>query len=141
MIFLIASILCLTFFFISGLHFYWCIGGKWGLKAAIPAKNDNIKVEIPGVLATVIVATGLLLFGLFYFNLSILKFVSIPSILEKVIQWFIPSVFILRAVGDFKYAGLFRKIKHTYFAKKDQIIFTPLCLLIGIFGLLLISLN
>jgi hypothetical protein len=51
--------------------------------------------------------------------------------------WFIPSVFILRAIGEFNYVGFFKKIKHTEFAKADSKIFSPLSLGIGAVGLLI----
>jgi len=49
--------------------------------------------------------------------------------------WFIPIIFILRAVGDFNYVGIFKKIKNTEFARADSKIFIPLCLIIGICGI------
>ncbi|MFK7787808.1 MAG: DUF3995 domain-containing protein [Crocinitomicaceae bacterium] len=51
--------------------------------------------------------------------------------------WFITSIFILRAVGEFNYVGLFKPIKDTDFAKADSSIFSPLSLGIGIVGLVI----
>ena len=49
----------------------------------------------------------------------------------------IPGLFVLRSIGDFKYAGLFKKIKNTEFAKMDTKFFTPLCLLITALGIII----
>jgi Protein of unknown function (DUF3995) len=48
------------------------------------------------------------------------------------------TLFLLRAVGDFRYAGLFKKVRGTRFAKADDRLFTPLC--IGVAVLLVVLL-
>ncbi|MDR3044215.1 MAG: DUF3995 domain-containing protein [Desulfovibrio sp.] len=46
-------------------------------------------------------------------------------------------VFVVRAIGDFRYCGLFRRIRSTTFARWDARLYTPLCLLLAIcYGLL-----
>ncbi len=37
-------------------------------------------------------------------------------------------VFIIRAIGDFKFVGFFKKIKHSQFARYDTWFYSPLCL-------------
>ena len=46
--------------------------------------------------------------------------------------YFLAGIFILRAIGDFKYVGFFKKVKNTPFAKLDSKFYSPLCLLIGL---------
>jgi hypothetical protein len=67
--------------------------------------------------------------------------VQVPNFVTKYGYWIIPSIFILRAIGDFKYVGFFKKIKDTEFAKADSKWFIPLCLTIGIFGILIQLMN
>lgn len=62
---IIAIILFLIFLSLSSIHFYWGFGGRWGSGAVIPAKDDHVKVMMPGVVPTLIVAFGLLGFGFF----------------------------------------------------------------------------
>jgi hypothetical protein len=50
--------------------------------------------------------------------------------------WILMTLFILRAIGDFKYMGFFKKIKNTKFGQNDTKYFAPLCLIIGILTLL-----
>jgi hypothetical protein len=45
--------------------------------------------------------------------------------------WTIGVLFLLRAVGDLRYAGIFRSIVGTRFAQWDAVIYTPLCLLLA----------
>ncbi len=139
---ILSLILFLIFTLLGGFHFYWLFGGIWGLKKVIPTKgNEPSTLAIPK-LATLIVGIVLVLFGLFYLvNMGITDAqVSTPKAFGKVTKygsWIIPSIFILRAVGEFKYVGFFKKIKNTEFAKADSNIFSPLCIGIGIIGILI----
>ena len=46
-------------------------------------------------------------------------------------------IFVVRAIGDFRYCGLFRRIRSTTFAQWDARLYTPLCLLLAAcYGLL-----
>lgn len=138
----ILSIILLAIFTALGsIHFYWLFGGKWGLEKVIPTKeNQTSTLSIPKI-ATLIVALVLILFGLTYLVKSGLINVQIPNLVTKYGYWIIPSLFILRAIGDFKYVGFFKKIKDTEFAKADSKWFIPLCLTIGILGILIQIMN
>jgi len=133
---ILSIILFLIFCVLSGFHFYWLFGGMWGVKKVIPSKFSESKtVRIPKF-ATLIVALGLLSVGLIYLvKIDVLN-VELPSWV-KFAYWLIPSVFILRAIGEFNYVGFFKKVKGTEFAQADSKIFSPLCLFIGISGFLI----
>lgn len=135
---IIAIISFLIFLFISFIHFYWAFGGKWGIDAVLPTKDDNnTKVLNPSILPTLIVAFGLLGFGLHILIISGLIAFDIPQWLSNYGLWIIASIFTLRAIGDFKYVGFFKKIKLTKFGKNDTKYYSPLCLTIGILTLIL----
>lgn len=134
----IAIILFLIFLFISSIHFYWAFGGQWGSDAVLPTRADNnTKVLNPSILPTLIVAFGLLGFGLFILVMSGLISYNIPQWLNNYGLWIIVSIFTLRAIGDFNYVGFFKKIKHTQFGKNDTKYFSPLCLTIGVLTIIL----
>jgi hypothetical protein len=137
MVSVIAIALFLIFLNISLLHFYWSFGGQWGKRAAVPTKNDHTSVIAPGFLSSFIVASGLLGFGLF--NLTEVKSLDLPMppLIKKSGPWVIAIIFLARAVGDFKYIGFFKKIRHTRFGEKDTKFFSPLCLVIGILNVIL----
>lgn len=138
---ILSIILFLIFTVLGAFHFYWLFGGTWGLKKAIPTKSNEVNtISIPK-LATLIVGLVLVLFGLIYFMKSGLINVQVPDWLTNYGYWFIPSLFILRAIGEFNYVGFFKKIKNTEFAQADSKIFSPLCLTIGIIGILLQLMN
>ncbi len=135
---IIAIILFLIFLFISSIHIYWAFGGNWGSDAVLPTKDDNnTKVLNPSILPTLIVAFGLLGFGLHILIISGLIAFDIPQWLSNYGLWIIASIFTLRAIGDFKYVGFFKKIKLTKFGENDTKYFSPLCLTIGILTLIL----
>lgn len=137
MVSLISILLFLIFLFLSSLHIYWCAGGKWGREGALPAKGNNIKVISPGPLSTLIVALGLMGFGIFILIKAKILNISIPPSLNKYGLWIIAVIFAARAIGEFKYVGFFKKIKHTKFGQNDTKYYSPVCLAIGILAIIL----
>jgi hypothetical protein len=126
----------LIFLILAIIHLYWVSGGKWALNAAFPTKNNaekimkfdyGLKFKIP----TLIVAAGLLLFGLVALELGQWLHL-LDSHLENLLGYSIAAIFALRAIGDFNYLGLFKKVKSTPFAKKDSSLYVPLCLFLSI---------
>ncbi|CAZ95031.1 DUF3995 domain-containing protein [Zobellia galactanivorans] len=92
--------------------------------------------KIPPI-ATLVVGVVLVLFALVYLMKSGLLTIQGLNGVINYGYWFIPFIFILRAIGDFNYLGFFKKVKHTAFAKADSKVFVPLCLAIGIMGILI----
>lgn len=138
MIFSILSfILFLIFIVLGTFHFYWFFGGNWGVTAVIPTKkNTSINAQIPKI-ATLIVAFVLIFFGWVYLLKSGFVYVKNTNCFTPYVYWIIPFIFILRAIGEFNYVGFFKKIRNTEFAKADSKLFSPLCLFIGIVGILI----
>lgn len=134
---IISLLLFLIFLFLSSIHFYWAFGGKWGSSAVIPTKDDSIPAMNPGIIATLIVAFGLLTFGLLPLIITKTIPFTLPTWLEKSGLWIIAGIFTLRAIGDFNYVGFFKKHKNTAFGKNDSRYYSPLCLIIGALALIL----
>ncbi|MFC5468299.1 DUF3995 domain-containing protein [Cohnella suwonensis] len=128
---------------LCGIHAYWAFGGKRGYEAALPevgssggferasdAKKE--KAFRPGKLATLLVAALLAVAAWATLELG----GAVPRALfsERLSQaggWFLGALFLVRAVGDFKYLGLFKRLKGTTFARWDTKLYTPLCFLLG----------
>ena len=127
-------LLFLTFSILSLIHFNWVLGGKWGFDKSLPTNEKGKRVLNPGPFESAVVGFGLMSFGLFYLLQSGLIAVQLPSWLVDYTGWIIPAIFMLRAIGDFRYIGFFKKIKETDFGKMDSKIFAPLCLLIALMG-------
>ena len=135
---LILQILLAAIFITIGIiHFYWVYGGTWGFRTALPTKENGECVLNPRKIDSAIVGLGLLSFGLFYVIKTDLFKIQIPSWIMLYGGWIIPSIFIIRAIGDFNYVGFFKKIKNTDFGRSDTKLFSPLCLIIGLFGVII----
>ena len=131
------GILLPTIFAILGsFHVYWAAGGRFGIGAAIP-KVGGEPIFSPSPIATVLVAVAL-----FLAMLTVLG--QIGWLGETIPQWIfrwatfgIATLFLLRAIGDFKLLGFFKQVSETGFAFWDTFLFSPLCLFISITAFLI----
>jgi len=119
------------------IHFNWVIGGEFGFSESLPTKESGERVLNPKKMDSAIVGIGLTVFGLFYIFKSSLIAHNLPAWIMVYVGWIVPSIFILRAIGEFKYIGFFKRIKKTKFGKRDTMFFSPLCFLIGIIGIII----
>ena len=128
----IAAIISITILTaISAVHIYWAFGGKWATNAVIPQTNSDKFVFQPGIVATLLVAAVFAVAMLLPLAVLGVNFLEIsPKILRGGIAA-TAIVFGLRAMGDFHYAGLFKKIKNTSFARNDTRYYIPLCLFVS----------
>lgn len=137
---ILALITTLILLALSGLHFYWARGGKIGLDKAIPQVGGK-PLFTPGPLATAVVAVLLLALAalppLLRWPVSGLETWTEIEIWIGRLGWLAAAGFLLRAVGDFRYCGLFKKNRGTVFARLDTRYYTPLCLGLGTAMLLL----
>ncbi|WML48384.1 DUF3995 domain-containing protein [Neobacillus sp. PS3-34] len=137
MIKILIAITSLIFIIIGMLHVFWAFGGSWGVNTALPTKDDiKLPVLRPRMLGTLFI-------GLLCFFASVLLIIQIDffeviksSPLSKGLCIAGGIVFSLRAIGEGKYVGFLKKIKHTRFAKQDTAFYTPLCLWISFIFLL-----
>ncbi|MBK9087744.1 MAG: DUF3995 domain-containing protein [Holophagales bacterium] len=124
--FALASVLA----FLSGLHIYWAFGGRWGWGAAIP-QVDGRPAFTPSRPATLVVALGLAAAAV----LPLVRTGAFPfPVPPWLSQWsavFLAFIFFIRAVGDFRLVGFFKRVRGTPFAIWDTRLFSPLCLLLA----------
>lgn len=135
---ILAGITVGIFIALSVVHFYWAFGGKRGFKKSIPTVNGRPTLN-PGPIITIIVALGLFGFGVITYllgftDLSTMKYGS----LVVYAGWCVSVIFFIRAVGDFKTVGFFKKIRTTDFGRYDTKFYSPLCLFLGIVLCLLV---
>ncbi len=127
---------------LSGIHFYWLMGGKWGLSFSVPSNPSTQDFLFkPSIMATVVVAVGLLLFAIITLGNAVVLPFGIDQRYFRYGDMFISIIFLMRAVGDFKYVGFFKRIRETTFAKMDAKFYVPLCLMISIVGFLIFFLT
>lgn len=122
---LVAFIMCL----IALLHYYWAFGGTYGIHAAIPVK-DGAPAFTPGKVLTFMVAC--LVAGLAVLAIQLVHPWPFAEAYAPYIGYFVSIVFIVRAIGDFKHVGLFKKVYNSPFSTLDTRYFSPLCLFLGV---------
>ena len=132
---IISISLFLTFIALGMLHFHWAFGGKFGFSEAVPTMKNGKKVINPGRIDCAVVGIGLTLFALYYFFRSELVGSRLPGWLLDYGGWIIPVIFLLRAIGEFRYIGFFKSVRDTPFGKQDTKLYSPLCLGIGAMGI------
>jgi hypothetical protein len=114
---------------ISAMHLFWAFGGRWGANAAVP-ETTGTREFTPGVVATLVVAV--LFFGMAVVHLS--KVGVLPLQLPGFTGyglWAVSVIFLIRAIGEFRYIGFFKREKGSLFARLDTRFYSPLCLLIA----------
>ena len=134
---LIGGFLFFVFLFLSIIHIYWGFGGKIGSSATVPTKGNNKLLIKPGAIECFAVAIVLLNFGIFILIKAGILLFNLPHWLLNYGLWAIAAIFLLRAIGEFKYIGFFKKIRSTKFGQMDTQYYSPLCLLIGLLGIVL----
>lgn len=112
---------------LAALHGYWAAGGRRGIAAAAPTGPDGQPVFRPGPAGTLAVAVALAVAALLVLmQAQVVPFGS-SSALTHGGAWAVGGAFALRAVGDFRYVGVLRRVKDTAFASRDRALYTPLC--------------
>ena len=128
---------------IAVLHVHWAVGGRWGRAAAVPARRvvpasarpDERPAFTPTSLATAAVAALVFLAALAPLGAVGLVPLPVPSAFTHVGVWLRAAALLLRTVGDFRYVGVFKRVRGTRFAKLDTRLYTPLCLLLAALAL------
>ncbi|WP_109674300.1 DUF3995 domain-containing protein [Dyadobacter jejuensis] len=132
---ILSILLSIVFFLLGAIHFHWVFGGTFGYAASLPTTETGERVLNPKKIDSALVGTALISFGIFYWLEGGLSVLGLPTWVSRNVGWIIPWVFLMRAIGDFKYVGLFKKVKHTDFGRLDTRLFSPLCLGIAVVGL------
>ena len=138
---LIGLILFSIFLFLSGLHFFWGVGGKWGANGAVPSKETGQTVLNPKPIDCFAVGIGLFCFAILVLVKSTILNINLPLWLLNKGLLLICAIFILRAIGEFRYVGFFKKVRATNFGRLDTKYFSPLCLIIGILSFIMFLLK
>lgn len=116
-----------TFLLLSLLHLYWLWGGRLGSLAAIPEK-DGRPLFTPSKTSTLLVALALFCCAVLVAALA--GWIALPlsaGLLNK-FGFTLSALFFLRAVGDFRWVGFFKRVRGTPFATLDTVLYSPLCL-------------
>lgn len=134
MILSIINVIILTI--ISAIHFYWAFGGRWATDRVFPEIKTTKPIK-PSIAATVLVAIIFLGFAGVYLNKIQVINMPFSAFINQYGVLILAIVFIVRAIGEFKYVGFFKTVKDSKFAEMDTKFYSPLCLLLGINSLII----
>jgi hypothetical protein len=132
----ISIINAIALILISAIHFYWAMGGKWGGDRVFPEIKSSKPIR-PSRLATAFVAFIFLGFALVYLDKMQVIEVPFPNFIEQYGTTILGVIFIIRAIGEFKYIGFTKTIKDSKFAEMDTKYYSPLCLILGFNSLII----
>jgi Protein of unknown function (DUF3995) len=113
-------------FALCGLHAGWALGLGWGRSAAVP-DADGRPAFVPGKALTLAVAAALALLGLVFLALG--RYLALPFV--PALSAAAALVFALRTIGDGRLFGLFKRVRGGPFARRDSLLYTPLCFCIA----------
>lgn len=134
---IIPCLLIAVFAGLALIHIYWLFSGRAGQLAAIP-EVDGKPVVQPSAAATLVVAIGLALCAL---TIAGAAGVFALPLSHTVLSWLTRAValgLLLRAIGDFRLVGFFKRIHNSQFARLDIAVYSPLGLALVI-GLALVG--
>src|SRR5688500_13525389 len=115
------------FLALSGLHVYWAVGGRWGGDVAVPERNGK-PAFTPSQAGTLLVAGAFLAAAWLVLGRLGIGGRFLPPWVFHWSAWGLAAVFLLRATGEFRTVGFFKRIRGTNFARWDTLLFSPLCL-------------
>lgn len=134
MIVVLGALIGGVFALLAALHFYWAAGGRWSSISVLPQKpgGSGEPVFTPTTAATLGVALALsAASALVAMRSGLVPGAGIPLPYLTVGTCTLSGVFMLRAIGDFRLVGFFKRVKGTPFARADSALFSPLCLLLA----------
>jgi hypothetical protein len=132
MIIIFASINAIILTCLSALHFYWMCGGKFGFAQSLPTTAEGKRVLNPRPFECGIMAIIFLFIAIFFLNFAGIQILDFPNWVLKYGLWLLSGIFLLRAIGDFKYIGFTKIVRTTEFAQLDSKYYAPLCLFLSV---------
>ena len=130
MIALIAFLTCLAFVVLALWHFRMAFLPETGESAAVPSV-DGKPLFVPSRTATLFVGAALLACAALVATTAGLFWVGVPHKLLSWISYGLGFGLMARGIGDFRYVGLFKRVRGSPFARMDTRLYSPLCLLLA----------
>lgn len=126
----IGVLLTATFVILALLHVYWSFGGELGHSASVPSVSGK-RLFNPSPRETLMVAIALVACACAISGAIGWLGEAVPASVFRAVTMVVSLVFLLRAIGDFRYVGFFQHGGDSPFVYWDLRLYSPLCLLIG----------
>lgn len=124
---LLAMVIAAVFGLLGALHAYWAAGGGLGMGLAVP-EQDGRPVFRPSRGLTALVALALGGCALLVAALAGHLRLPLPPGYGVWFAYALSVLLGLRAIGDFRWVGFFKRVRGTAFARLDTAVYSPLCL-------------
>lgn len=135
----VALMVCAVFVALALWHFRMALSPASAASGALPSV-DGKPLFTPSRTATLSVGIVLLLFAGLVAATSGIIIVGLPRDLLRWLSFALALGLFARAVGEFKYVGLFKRMRGSKFATLDTFVYSPLCLLLSA-GVTLVALH
>jgi hypothetical protein len=122
----IALLLAVVLGALAGLHVYWAFGGAWGKAVVIPEREEPPLFR-PTRAVTLLVAAALLLAAACAVVRGAAAEAPVAGLMAQAGCWVLAVLFAARAVGEGRYIGFLKRVRHTAFARNDTWLYSPLC--------------
>jgi hypothetical protein len=124
----VAVVAAIVLLVLGAIHVRWAFRGNVEQSSGLPTRHDGSLLFRPGKGSTLAVAAALALAAYIVLGGAAVA----PPIIGTTAVYHIGTlgvgtVFALRVVGEFRYVGLFKRVRSTAFARLDTRLFTPLC--------------
>jgi hypothetical protein len=127
---LLAWALAAVLFTLAMLHVVWAVRNRYGGSVAIPKVNGR-PAFIPSRTSTLVVAALLLAATTVALAQGHVLADFLPEALVRWAAMAAGTVFLLRALGEFRLVGFFKRVRDSDFARWDTWCFSPLSALMG----------
>lgn len=123
----VVSVFCL----LSLIHAYWAFGGRAGSAAAVPELSGR-PTFVPTMVGTVAVSLALALCAVLVAASAGVIISVVPLVWVTWLAYALALGLLVRAVGDFRLVGFFKRVRGTRFAQLDSLVYAPLCLALAV---------
>ena len=128
---MIAAVVGAVFVALGAWHFVMAVSPPHRESAAIPHVNGR-PLFVPSAAATAGVGMGLILCALLGVSTAGVIAVGVPPRLLTRLSDVLALGLFVRAVGDFRYVGVFKSIHGSRFAAMDTWLYSPMCLALSV---------
>lgn len=113
------------------IHMYWALGGSIGAEALIPQTQKGPLFRLTASVTLLIALIFILAADLMFTRLGVAA-TRIPPESVQIACAAMAAAFFIRAIGDFRYVGFFKRVRHSRFAQLDTRIYSPLSLFLAV---------
>ncbi len=113
------------------IHMYWALGGSIGAEALVPQTTKGPLFRLTAPTTLMISLTFILAADLMLARIGVAT-ARIPSWGLHLACAALAVLFLMRAIGDFRYVGFFKRVRHSRFARFDTRLYSPVSLFLAV---------